>query len=152
MTPRRFGWDNPNDWLYAAGGLCPYPKTVSSIEKTTHIGKDGFQVNLDVQHFTPDEISVKTIDNTIVIVAKHEERQDEHGYIARQFQRRYRLPKGFNVKDVASSISADGILTVKAPPATPSLEGNVRLVQIQQTGPARSPIPNESEKSKTKAQ
>ncbi|XP_037045375.1 heat shock protein 27-like [Bradysia coprophila] len=102
------------------------------------IGKDGFQVCMDVQQFAPNEISVKTVDNTIVVEAKHEERQDEHGYISRQFKRRYALPKGFNIKDVVTQLSSDGILTIKAPPEVKAVdEGNVRVLQIQQTGPAR---------------
>ncbi|KAJ6640738.1 Protein lethal(2)essential for life, partial [Pseudolycoriella hygida] len=57
------------------------PSSSAAIPKST-IGKDGFQVCLDVQQFAPNEISVKTVDNDIVVEAKHEERQDEHGYIS----------------------------------------------------------------------
>lgn len=102
------------------------------------IGKDGFQMSLDVQQFAPNEISVKTVDNSIVVEANHEERQDEHGFISRQFKRRYALPQGFNIKDVVTELSSDGILTIKAPPEVKAVdEGNVRVLQIQQTGPAR---------------
>lgn len=110
--------------------------SVDGAEKKTHIGKDGFQVSLDVQHFSPNEITVKTIDNSIIVQAQHEERQDDHGYISRQFTRRYDLPQGFKAEDVVSSISSDGVLTVKAPPVNAAIEGNVRHVAIQQTGPA----------------
>ncbi len=111
--------------------------SVDGVAKSS-IGKDGFQVAMDVQQFAPNEISVKTIDNTIVVEANHEERQDEHGYISRQFKRRYTLPKGFNIKDVVTQLSSDGVLTIKAPPEVKANdEGNVRVLQIQQTGPAR---------------
>lgn len=63
-------------------------------EKKSHIGKDGFQVSMDVQHFALNEIVVKIVDNFMVIEASQPERQDEHGYISRQFTRRYHLPKG----------------------------------------------------------
>lgn len=116
------------------------------VEQKSHIGKDGFQVNLDVQHFQPNEISVKTVDNSVIVEAKHEERQDEHGYIKREFTRRYDLPKGFKAQDIVSSLSSDGILTVKAPPATQSIEGNTRQIQIQQTGPARLNVSKNEEK------
>lgn len=109
------------------------------------MGKDGFQVCLDVQQFAPNEITVKTTDdtNTIVVEAKHEEREDEHGYISRQFIRRYTLPKGYDAKDVVSQLSSDGILTIEAPPPVKaSDEGNERIVQIQQTGPARLTLGN----------
>lgn len=106
-------------------------------------GKDGFQVCLDVKDFAPNEISVKTVDNSIVIEGKHEERQDEHGYISRHFTRRYALPQGYEAKDVISQLSSDGVLTVKAPPIPKAVEGNnVRVVQIQQTGPAHLSVGN----------
>ena len=52
-----------------------------------------FKVMVDVSHFTPEEISVKTSDNRLVITGKHEEKQDEHGFIKREFTRQYLLPK-----------------------------------------------------------
>ncbi|CAH0391501.1 unnamed protein product [Bemisia tabaci] len=53
-------------------------------------------VNLDVQQFQPEEVSVKVVDGFLVVEAKHEERQDKHGYISRSFTRRYKLPKDIN--------------------------------------------------------
>lgn len=128
---------------------------LDGLEKKSHIGKDGFQVCLDVEHFKPNEISVKTENNSIVVNAKHEEKKDDHGYISREFTRRYELPKGFKVEEVTSSLSSDGILSIKCPNA-PAIEGsNVRQVQIQQTGPAKLSVKNNEEardaKDKAKA-
>ncbi|KAJ8963110.1 hypothetical protein NQ318_018575 [Aromia moschata] len=50
------------------------------------------QVILDVQQFAPNEIVVKTNGNSIIVEGKHEEKQDEHGFISRHFVRRYVLP------------------------------------------------------------
>lgn len=61
-------------------------------QELARIDKERFQVNLDVQQFGPHEISVKTVDDFIVVEGKHEERQDEHGFVSRQFVRRYQLP------------------------------------------------------------
>ena len=52
-----------------------------------------FRVNVDVQHFKPEEINIKTKDNRLIIHARHEERPDEHGFIMREFTRQYVLPK-----------------------------------------------------------
>ncbi|XP_076305421.1 protein lethal(2)essential for life-like [Tachypleus tridentatus] len=93
---------------------------------------DKFQVLLDVSHFAPNEINVKTVENFVVIEGKHEEKPDEHGLISRQFVRRYMLPKEVDPETVQSSLSSDGILTVEAPKK--ALEGeqpNERVVQIQ---------------------
>ncbi|XP_041353345.1 alpha-crystallin B chain-like [Gigantopelta aegis] len=74
-----------------------------------------FCVKVDVQHFKPDEIHVKTVDNRVVIHAKHEEKEDEHGYICREFTRQYVLPKDVDPQAVTSSLSNDGVLSIKAP-------------------------------------
>nr|AQY54361.1 heat shock protein 27 [Musca domestica] len=132
--------------LHPRNRYCPYiarynrPRKESSLEKSDIIptvGKDGFQVCMDVSQFTPNELTVKTVDKMVVVEGKHEEREDEHGFIQRHFVRKYALPKGYDPKDVVSTISSDGVLTVKAPP--PAIKGksnNERIVQIQQTGPA----------------
>lgn len=78
--------------------------------------KEKFQVKLDVQDFTPEEIVVKTIDgNAIQVEAKHEEKHGEdQGFISRQLVRKFVLPKGHDLKNALSSLSSDGILTITA--------------------------------------
>lgn len=73
------------------------------------------QVILDVQQFSPEEITVKTVGNNVIVEAKHEERQDEHGFVSRQFIRRYVLPPSHDVINITSSLSSDGVLTITAP-------------------------------------
>lgn len=120
-----------------------YPRNLWSnyegLEKKSHIGKDGFEVSLDVGHFLPNEISVKTDHHSILINARHEEKQDDHGYISREFTRRYELPGGFRPEDVTSSLSSDGVLQIKCPKPQGA---NVRHIQIQQTGPIKQSIKN----------
>lgn len=101
------------------------------------IGKDGFEVSMDVAQFKPKEITVKTVDNTVIVEGKHEEKEDEHGYISRQFVRKYQLPKGYKSEEVTTSLSSDGVLTIKAPKPTLAIKGNERVLEIQQTGPAK---------------
>ena len=100
------------------------------------IDDDGFQVSLDIQKYKPDEVTVKTVDDSIVVEGKHDEHSDEHGYVSRQFTRRYILPEGYDPNSVCSTMSSDGVLTIKAPPPQ-QLESNERVVSIQQTGSAR---------------
>uniref|UniRef100_A0A1A9UGE3 SHSP domain-containing protein n=1 Tax=Glossina austeni TaxID=7395 RepID=A0A1A9UGE3_GLOAU len=73
------------------------------------VGKDGFQVCMDVSQFRPNELSVKTIDKTVVVEGKHEEREDDHGFIQRHFA---------------------------PPPPNKTKAANERIIEIQQTGPA----------------
>lgn len=126
QRPRHF-WPRLNNFWGAVGAFA-HPS----------IDKDGFHVCMDVHQFAPEEISVKTVDGVVVVDAKHEEREDEHGHIARQFSRRYTLPAGYDVNQVVSQLSSDGILIIKAPkPIKSEDDANERVVPIQQTGPAR---------------
>lgn len=109
--------------------------------------KDKFQVNLDVQHFSPEEISVKTSDGFIVVEGKHEEKKDEHGYITRQFVRKYALPEGCKPASVESRLSSDGVLTVTAP-RVQAITKKERHVQIQQTGPVKKETKDAMEQEK----
>lgn len=112
-------------------------RQLADFEKNLHVGKDGFHIKLDVCDFEPEEIKVKTINNTIIIEAKHEEKKDEEGSISRHIVRRYDLPKGFKVEDVVSNLSSDGILTIKCPKAMSNEGALVREIKIEPTGPAR---------------
>ncbi|XP_053953088.1 heat shock protein 23-like [Anastrepha ludens] len=110
-------------------------RTIQSEGKLSPIGKDGLQVCMDVAQFKPSELTVKVLDNSIVVEGKHEERADDHGYISRHFVRRYTLPKDYDADKVVSTLSSDGVLTVTAPKPQEE-KSNERVVQIQQTGPA----------------
>lgn len=109
------------------------------IGSTIVSNKEKFEINLDVQHFAPEEISVKTADGYVIIEGKHEEKRDEHGFISRQFTRRYILPENCEPGTVESKLSSDGVLTVVAPKVSPCAK-NERAVPISQTGPVRKEI------------
>ncbi|XP_062543264.1 protein lethal(2)essential for life-like [Armigeres subalbatus] len=116
--------------------LVPLRDSGSAINLTS----DKFQINLDVQQFAPEEVTVKATDNTIIVEGKHEEKEDEHGQISRHFVRRYTLPDGHDASQIVSTLSSDGILTISAPKkALPEPEG-LRTIQIVQTGqPTKQP-------------
>ncbi|XP_064485571.1 alpha-crystallin A chain-like [Ornithodoros turicata] len=76
---------------------------------------DKFALNLDVRNFAPEDISVKTTENVIEIHAKHEEKSDDHGYVLREFTRRYTLPEDVDPETVTCNMSASGVLALQAP-------------------------------------
>ncbi|CAJ1069472.1 hypothetical protein L3Q82_023049 [Xyrichtys novacula] len=86
-----------------------------------------WRVSLDVAHFSPSEISVSISDGFLEVGGRHEERPDEHGFIARCFIRKYRLPAEINVSKIASTLSVDGILTVEAPVPDTSVPAAVSI-------------------------
>nr|ASK86230.1 heat shock protein 22.8 [Chilo suppressalis] len=81
-------------------------------------------------------ITVKTADGYVVVEAKHEEKEDEHGFVSRQFLRKYSLPEGAESENIVSELSSDGILTITAPRKVVDDRGE-RVVPITKTGPVR---------------
>ncbi|KAK7172731.1 hypothetical protein R3I93_002756 [Phoxinus phoxinus] len=91
-----------------------------------------WKISLDVNHFAPSEVTVKIQDGFLEIAGKHEERQDEHGYIARCFARKYKLPGGADAENLQSLLSADGILTVEVPlPSIPLPSDVIIPIQVE---------------------
>nr|QWV59569.1 heat shock protein 21 [Lasioderma serricorne] len=112
---------------------------------TVRFDSDKFQVNLDVQQFAPEEITVKACgEDTITVEGKHEEKQDEHGFISRHFVRKYILPKGHDISQTVSSLSSDGVLTITAPRLDADV-GEMRNIPIAQTGKPSKALGNKSE-------
>ncbi|KAM4795301.1 alpha-crystallin A chain [Rhinophrynus dorsalis] len=86
--------------------------------------RERFVINLDVKHFSPEDLNVKILDDFVEIHGKHNERQDDHGYISREFHRRYRLPTNLDQSLVSCSLSPDGILTFSGPKLLSSLDSS----------------------------
>ncbi|KAL2095112.1 hypothetical protein ACEWY4_009831 [Coilia grayii] len=92
-----------------------WPSWLESGHSEMRMEKDRFTISLDVKHFSPEELSVKINGDFIEIHAKHEERQDDHGFVSREFQRKYKVPAGVEPASITSSLSSDGVLTVIGP-------------------------------------
>ena len=98
--------------------------------KTTEV--EDFEVSFDVMSFKPAEIAVKMTDHEIQIEGKHEEREDEFGFISRQFHRRFTLPREFDPDTVSTSLNAEGKMTIKASKPKPQVdESQERMIPIQ---------------------
>ena len=116
-------------------GFLIRPRTMASMQSSGQSEvkneKDKFQVMLNVSHFKPEEVNVKIVGDYVVIHGKHEEKADEHGFIQREFTRRYMLPEGTEVENIKSSWGTDGVLTIKAPKkAIEAPPSNERVVPI----------------------
>jgi len=79
------------------------------------------KLRFDVSQYKPEEIVVKTVDNKLLVHAKHEEKTDNRS-VYREYNREFLLPKGTNPELIKSSLSKDGVLTVEAP--LPAIAGN----------------------------
>jgi len=109
--------------------LCGHSAEKNLKAKDSPTKKNAFEVEVDVQHYRPGELDVKTVDNYIVVTGKHEEKQDDTGYVSRQFVRRYALPEGVKADSVICNLNFDGVLQISAP------------LQIENTPPNETKIP-----------
>lgn len=107
--------------------------------------KNGVEIYVDVERYRPGEITVRTLDDikgekVIVIEGKHDERKENNAYVTRKFIRKYQLPQGYDAEYVTSTLSSDGLLTVKAPSPAGALAAarNERIVEIRPVGPAKN--------------
>lgn len=114
------------------------------VEKT-----DDFVISVDVQHFAPEDITVKVVDNFLEVEAKHDERPDNHGFIYRYFKRRYPIPEGYNTDSIVPKLSSDGVLTVRAPKL--QNEQKERVIPIIHTGPHREVVQKEEKTEENKS-
>ncbi|XP_054163548.1 heat shock protein beta-6-like [Oppia nitens] len=77
-----------------------------------------FTVRVNCRRFRPEEISVKTVGQCLVIKAKHREwrRACSHeGWLEKEFCHKYDLPDGADPQRVTSRLDTCGILTIEAP-------------------------------------
>ncbi|XP_068139839.1 heat shock protein 67B3 [Drosophila tropicalis] len=98
--------------------------------------KGNFEVHLDVALFEPGELTVKLINDCLVVEGKHEEREDEHGHVTRHFVRRYPLPKEYDADAISSSLTEDGVLTITVSPLLSKEEPQERIIPIRHVGPS----------------
>lgn len=95
-----------------------------------------FQVSLDVQQFKPEELSVKVKEGSVVVEGKHEEKRDVHGFISRQFTRRYQLPETVDSNALQASLSSDGVLQLSVPLREKAQGVNIPIIKTNKTAAA----------------
>ncbi|XP_041854688.1 heat shock protein beta-1 [Melanotaenia boesemani] len=121
-------------------GYVPAPLFVPHISDSMHHPSQKisrWRVSLDVAHFSPSEILLSIRDGFLEVGGKHEEKPDEHGFIARCFTRKYRLPGEVDATKMVSTLSVDGILTVEAPVPETSAPSAILIpikVEIEDNG------------------
>jgi len=84
------------------------------------VAEKELKLRFDVSQYSPEEIIVKTVDNKLLVQAKHEENNNGRS-VYREYNREFLLPQGTDPETIKSSLSKDGILTVEAPLPVPAI-------------------------------
>jgi len=82
---------------------------------------DKFMVQLELPGFLPEDFSLKTKDDIIILEAVHEGKGD--GSTSRKFVKEFKVPEGVLKEQLQSSYSSEGILTINAPRKLDAPEG-----------------------------
>ncbi|KAL3095335.1 hypothetical protein niasHS_007434 [Heterodera schachtii] len=92
----------------------PYLENLKSpLIKDESDGKT-LRLRFDVAQYRPEEVTVKTVDNRLLVHAKHEEKTPSRT-VYREYNQEFMLPRGTNPEQISSTLSTDGVLTVEAP-------------------------------------
>ncbi|XP_062308094.1 heat shock protein beta-1 [Osmerus eperlanus] len=91
-----------------------------------------WRVSLDVGHFAPEELTLRTREGFLEVGGQHEDReQNEHGFISRCFTKEITsFPSGVDSSQIQSTLSGDGVLCVEASLPVAPLPGDL-IIPIQ---------------------
>uniref|UniRef100_A0A915PFS8 SHSP domain-containing protein n=1 Tax=Setaria digitata TaxID=48799 RepID=A0A915PFS8_9BILA len=112
-TFRSEGFGRP-DMMSIRPTYDPYLENLKSpLIKDESDGKT-LRLRFDVAQYKPEEVTVKTVDNRLLVHAKHEEKTPQRA-VFREYNQEFMLPHGTNPELISSTLSTDGVLTVEAP-------------------------------------
>ena len=87
---------------------------------------------MNVEKYKPEELFIKTVDNTVIVEAKHEEKtSDGRSCSTQSFSQSFTLPAGVDPDSVKSGLSKQGVLTISAPVVKTGRTNQARLVPIK---------------------
>merc|ERR1711923_395383 len=84
---------------------------------------DKFMIQLELPGFAPEDFSLKTKDDIIIIEAVHNAKSEDGSSNSRKFTKEFKMPGGVVTEQLASTYSGAGILTVSAPRQIQAPEG-----------------------------
>merc|ERR1712033_141267 len=84
---------------------------------------DKFMIQLELPGFAPEDFSLKTKDDIIIIEAVHNAQTDDGSSDSRKFTKEFKMPAGVVTEQLSSTYSGTGILSVSAPRVISAPEG-----------------------------
>jgi len=84
---------------------------------------DKFMIQLELPGFAPEDFSLKTKDDIIIIEAVHNAKSEDGSSDSRKFTKEFKMPGGVVTDQLSSTYSGTGILTISAPRVISAPEG-----------------------------
>ncbi|XP_063232261.1 heat shock protein beta-1-like [Bacillus rossius redtenbacheri] len=76
---------------------------------------DAYRVNIDVQGYKPEEISISLKDGVLSVRAQMERSAEDGSKFYQEVKREFTLPDNIEQRSLKSFLSRDGVLCVEAP-------------------------------------
>lgn len=89
------------------------------------------EIKLDVSMYSPEELNVTIAEDRLIIKGKHEQKEDNHGFITREFTREFVIPENIDADGITSTLSEEGMLVIQGR-AKGVEEAKERVVTIEQ--------------------
>jgi len=84
---------------------------------------DKFMIQLELPGFAPEDFSLKTKDDIIIVEAVHDVKCEDGSSDCRKFSKEFKMPSGVVTEQLSSTYNGQGILTVSAPRVISAPEG-----------------------------
>jgi len=84
---------------------------------------DKFMIQLELPGFAPEDFSLKTKDDIVIIEAVHDAKTDDGSSDTRKFTKEFKMPGGVVTDKLSSTYSGTGILSISAPRVISAPEG-----------------------------
>lgn len=91
----------------------------------------GIQLTLDVGEFKPDDLKIRVVDDSNLVIEAVRESSGEDSYQKSHFKRWFKLPDECKVDAIKSRLTEDGHLEIDLPPIKPLKEQNARTIPIE---------------------
>ncbi|XP_076070775.1 alpha-crystallin A chain-like [Mytilus galloprovincialis] len=88
------------------------------------------EIKLDVSMYKPEELNVTIAEDRLIIKGKHEQKEDNHGFITREFTREFVIPENIDVDGITSTLSEEGMLMIQGR-AKGAEETKERVINIE---------------------
>jgi len=103
--------------------------------------QEKFTVEFSVPDYTPEELSIKTEGDILIVVAKQESKTKAgKSVVSKQFEQRFTLPSGVNPEKISSKLSKEGVLTVTAPRESLALTKSRKTEVVENNSKQNFPI------------
>ena len=92
--------------------------------------RDKYELVVDVSNYEPNEVSVSTEGDLLIVNAKHEETDSERGYTSKEFTNKYTLPSNVDKGKMTCVFKPNRCLMIEAPLVIED-EPNTRRIPIK---------------------